>query len=521
MARFVRENGVYVGTHYFNITKRYYIHHHQKNIGRANGQNTDSNSITNILQSQKQQALASSKYNYKQLLQSQLDGDSMILLNTLYNEDKFISTLDKGLKESIQQGLDKNLKQVKLMELYRGQLAKNSFSKAFDNAATRVADFNKLLESLAEASQLIESQDGANLALALLAQRKSSEGGASISSLGQRLEQALNSFTRNNDGSAFQQEQLSRAVQYMNYLAQGLKTGAFATSKDKDKGLTEKNVSTSIGHIFNLGFAEGIVNISDKMAISALDNTFKTIFTGEGQIFKGANPVASITYEPGDINKEFGKGNKEYGKADNSLGKVKTSFEYEINGETANVDVGLTIDTSVKFLQGQGFRNLDSKRKLKTFSTGSLGIKLGEAISSIYGVGSYNTYLAYNVISRNLTKSWKKQNRALQDIILTRYLINAVSSRGGKGDFAQFILANGEVISVWELILLSEKFLGYSTSENQDQPISLHIDGREEIDSSYRKKDMQTRVVRTNDAINNTGLKASIHFDKLTKALQH
>jgi hypothetical protein len=32
---------------------------------------------------------------------------------------------------------------------------------------------------------------------------------------------------------------------------------------------------------------------------------------------------------------------------------------------------------------------------------------------------------------------------------------------------------------------------------------------------------MQTRVVRTNDAINNAGLKASIHFDKLTKALQH
>ena len=68
----------------------------------------------------------------------------------------------------------------------------------------------------------------------------------------------------------------------------------------------------------------------------------------------------------------------------------------------------------------------------------------------------------------------------LQDLILTRQLVKLFSSRGGEDDFSQWMLVNGQVISIWQLIMSTEKFVGLSHSQihqtnNQTQLVSLSL----------------------------------------------
>ena len=68
-----------------------------------------------------------------------------------------------------------------------------------------------------------------------------------------------------------------------------------------------------------------------------------------------------------------------------------------------------------------------------------------------------------------------QEAQELQNLIMTRYMTNFISSRGGAKDFAQYIIANKEVVSVLELIMYSQKnFLGKSNSQEK-QIINISI----------------------------------------------
>ena len=513
MAKYQRVNGVYTGTSYFENTNLYYIHSHQKNIGKAENRNVSKANITSIMQSQKEQAMAATKYNYKKMLSDNISNSSIDLLNLIFESDNLVSNIDKGLKESFQKGLDQNIKQAELMQLYRNTNAKDSFVKAFDQAQSRIASFNKLLETLEKAVDLIDSPDSNALGAALAAAKMSEKGGASLTTLGQRLENAVKSFIKENNGMTFKEEQVQRAATYINYLAQGLKTGTFATS---GKGLNEKSIATSVGAIFNTALGEGITTVANETGKIAIENAIVD-FSNKTTNFAGTTQVASITYTPEGGMQTFNKGDTRYGKTDRKEGNVGMSIEYGIGEEKSFIDLIIDIGISNKFYSGKKFRNLDKKGS-QDFEVGSLGIKLGDAIRFIYG-DNFNIYLAYNVMSRNQSPEWVTQNQALQDVILKRFLLNAVSSRGGSEDFSQFIFANGNVISIWELILYAENhFLGVSHSlakGDQKQPITLSIDGRNAISQGARRMNMNMRIRETNEAINNANMSAHIHLDKI------
>jgi hypothetical protein len=118
---------------------------------------------------------------------------------------------------------------------------------------------------------------------------------------------------------------------------------------------------------------------------------------------------------------------------------------------------------------------------------------------------------------------------ALNDLFLSRQINRLFASRGGSIDFAQFILANGEIVSIWELILYAERFsVGLSNSMIQEQKrmgndpnqaLVLSIPDRKDILNAGSLEDTYRRVTETNQAISKATIQAHLHIDKLRKMI--
>ena len=140
----------------------------------------------------------------------------------------------------------------------------------------------------------------------------------------------------------------------------------------------------------------------------------------------------------------------------------------------------------------------------------------------MFGVGTlYEKYLSYNILAHSDKPSIAGVSAELNDLLLTRQLLRIFSTRGGSSDFAQFMLVNGQIVSIWELILESENFLGAlsSQAESMHQAITLSIPDRPSICKAAKILNSYKRVHAVNSAINKAKITAHIHLNKLTAAL--
>jgi hypothetical protein len=94
-------------------------------------------------------------------------------------------------------------------------------------------------------------------------------------------------------------------------------------------------------------------------------------------------------------------------------------------------------------------------------------------------------YYAYNTLG--LVNQNTENYRALKQAILARNMDLFLSGLGlGTDDFSQFLLINGEVYSIWEIVQDIEKYNegssntpGYKTKSNE--PISISIQGNAQL----------------------------------------
>ena len=181
----------------------------------------------------------------------------------------------------------------------------------------------------------------------------------------------------------------------------------------------------------------------------------------------------------------------------------------------------MTVGLSNKQYRTNHFRNLYRKYSFRSFeySSGSGGT-FKEAIDAIFNSNIYNKYLAYNIMAPRSKRT--KETQALQDLILTRQIVKLFSSRGGQEDFSQWMLVNGEIISIWQIILSTEKFVGLSYShmtQTNDQAVSLSLPGAKSIEEDLVKIEAKERVPIINKKLNEMTIKAYVHIDKMAKTL--
>ena len=495
----------YSGSYDYDGGGNIYVHLHAKNIGKAmNGSSVSPSEVAQIFTERKQQAYQASKTQFTQLFKNSLNQKSQQLLNEVMDDEDLMTELQNEMGKKFQQALEVD-KMQKLMELQRSGIATDNFAKIIiNNSKDSVKNFNKLLDTMAAAAKMLNSEQGDKLAVALSVGARAT-GSMSMSQMGAGLRRALNDFEKSNNKKLMTKleiQQIDSIVQSINSLASMLETGKLANKKDKVSASAIRRMTESI---FNTAFAESISAILKETAYIAIDKEFKSALTGATQV------AIQYSNEFGQAIKE--KGIKAYGKADASFSNVKMKID-SVNDEI-NIDIGI----SDKFYKTNYFPNLPGHDSNQSYSSGSGGT-LTEALWSTFGSNLRYLYFAYNSLGHGNRSGWDIAQNALNDVILTRQITRLFAARGGNQDFAQFMFVNGQIIPIWDIIMSTKQSVGLSQSQggNDQQAVSISIPDRGEIQKvaqNYRRT-TQERIYAVNKTVNKAKILAHVNLNNLT-----
>ena len=493
----------YTGPYQWGPEKsNFYIHINQANIGRAN--NGKEQDLVSYFGQHKQNVFAASQKYYKSLFLDSVSEDSRVLLDEILNNDDMFTELDKQMTSSLQKVVSSD----KLHQLLRKQSnlykSVNVGQALLNGGLEAIKAYNKLLDTFAECCFLI-GEEGNELALALLDSKHALGTRFFGKTMGKNLKKALADFTKKNNGTTAEGQAIQNIAKQINALAKRLST-SFTDKKGRRltaegiNGIVEKN-------IFSKGFAEslaGIINNTAESAVSAMESSL--IGDKTAQVMLTDTQGNPIGFDP--------LSTKSAGKADVRFDKMI----FNLSGTTSPYQGSLVINTgiSVKSYRRGGFGNVETKSKGPTFSSGSGGT-LKEALYTVFGSSNIEAlYLAYNIFGHSSKRT--KEVQALNDIILTRQIVRLFSSRSGSSDFSQYMLLNGEVVSVWEILMTTQNFVGFSASqENATQAVQLSIPDRNKIEGASGAT-RYDRVKAINDKINSAKIYAHLHINKLKNA---
>lgn len=469
----------------------YYIHFNKINIGnRANG-------ATINFAKQRQQVKMQTMAQYKQFFNASLNGQSIDLLSAAFDldENTFLSTLNNKLQEKLQ----KDINVEKLSQLYN--VVNNGNISKYLKQAVKEDSIKKLslaLKGVADALNLLES---GNSSLGAVLSKACEEAG-SFQDLGIRLGSLLKKYQVNNNYRLIKRQSLESAKKQLNNLAKVLSTGKFVSSK---KDLTADGLSTLLlNGIISTSIAEGL---GFSMAGKAGSVLYKSI-------------LQSVGTRNVSVQSDSGKNIKITGKTDVKAKGVSVNLSAEDTG-TNGGKIDLNIGISSKFYTSQGFKDLESKSI--SISSGSGGT-LKEALDAIFS-DSISRYLAYNYFTHN------EYVTQLNDLIVKRQILRLFATAGSKEDFSQFMLINGNIISIWQIMqyaLNNDVGLSRSMDGSSAQGIVVSIPDRKNIYESNNfdlidgvsdspQISAWQRSHKVNSAISSARIYAEIHLANLAR----
>ena len=476
----------------FQYANDYYIHLNKMNIGnRAN------NAIINF-KDQKQQVQIETLKQYKDFFNTSLNGQSLEVLAAAcdLNEEDFLNVLNTELQQKLQKDININA----LGSLYQ-IVNSGDISKYLQEAVDKndVEQLSKALQVIAEALSLLEKGDKSLGAIL----NKSLKDANSFADIGGKLSQLLAEYQINNNYRLIKRQSLESAKKQLDNLAKALTSGKFVSSK---KDLTAKGLSTLLlNGIISTSIAEGLgFSIAGKSG-SIL---YKSILEAVG--------TKNVT-----VTSNSGKNIKITGKTDVKAKGVSLTLEGIDGGENAG-RINLNLGISSKFYTGQGFKDLDNKNI--SIGSGSGGT-LKQALDSIFS-DDVSRYLSYNYITHN------QYTTQLNDLITKRQILRLFATAGSEEDFAQFMLINGNVISIWEIlqyVLNNDVGLSSSMKGSSSQGIVIDIPDRPAIYASNKYDPLEgkgdnpsisawQRSHKVNTAIGSAKIYAELHLTNLARS---
>lgn len=476
--------------HYlFEGTSDYYIHKHKQNIGAASG-GGDSKTIN--YKQQREAAWNAAKSYYKTLFAANVSENSLGLVEEAFRNDDVLAELNQQMKIAIQNALkvDKiyeGFNQQKVAAYGGGDwVGEHIRGRDTQNA---LAAFDRVLGAVAKTCDLVQSQYGDDLAIALIQLRNTK--GLTLKQKNSRLLAALERFSFLKNGATFQEQQVNAVIKTLENFSKGVSD----TRKNKAKDVTKLADS-----IFNTGFAEGFGAMLRTDAITAINRVTKQALTG-------AEPTKiTFTDEFGRIVTDNYGDDKDY-KTDTRLENV--SMEVTTSDHIQKGQITFNLGLSNKQYRTAAFPAYE-KVTGKTEVHGGRSGRIEEALDSLFGAGtSRQKYLSYNyLIWYHQRSEVGKEIEELSDLIATRQLIRIFSSRGGIKDFSQFMLINGQVIPIWDILQQMRYVEG-------NEVVTLEIKDLPEDPSSYFALDQRERVKQLNEVISKSVIAAHLHLDKL------
>ena len=519
----------------------FYIHYNSLNIG-TRGEKTDFDIVSNWAR-KRDNVNAALRREYIKLWDKNLkdQNGASLTISALsaamgINQTELLNALNKEIVNSIMNRVNSTSLQT-LSQIGRNEIFSSSSLQNLTNEINADVQFNgsqtqKLLKILAMAIELIQDQYQSDGVACILAD-VISEG--KISEIGTDLYSKLDKFINDNNGKSIKPKELIKAAKSIQNLAFALKYSLF---KSKETEISEKGLRTSLRqNIISTNVAEAIALNAIGTGFDAIKTTTSTVgsetvnvdMTGRMNTFYNE----WTSYGENVLSKIKNKTQSIVRKAD-LIVKDKDGIGFEIklsnskNGnffKTLNINLGI----STKFYTGQNFKDLD--KQLKGTITSGSGGSLANAIATTWPQ-LQERYYVYNYIAHQM------YNEYTNDLLLRRMLIRLFSSAGGSGeDFAQIILVNGQLVTLWDLmqyIFQTKTFLLSSSmlKGKNDQAISLTIPERKNIikdaKTYYPKENSPkslihawTRSRAVNLSFHRSRIQADVHLGKLLKSIDY
>lgn len=508
---------------------KYYIHKHAINIGRMGDHPAvDDDYLTNVFNNY--------KYGVNATLSNTLTKQYMELINSSIHFSPFqynlmrevfdvknnnsVAILDR-MQSVIQDGLSQYINSSNLEALLQIQSNINwSASQKKNKDAMQIQKLEKalntktgsyksedglpfldeLLQAMADTVALLDSNLGNYLGVALA--NVQTKNYSSIKAYGRELNGAIEAFKDRHNGEIVDNKLLQEAFFQLQQITSRLQ---FMKNPDNDKKLSKDSLQGIVSKQFFPQMAEILsAEIKEAAKETALKVVANASRTGTESV-----PV-QITDATGHYldNHYFGGMGVKQGKADNIFRNVQlnlSSIQDDLSGEI-KMDIGISQKSYVANDFGP-----DVLKKFNVFSLGG-GMTLGNAFTLLLGNNNiYKKYLGYNIFAQGENALPKSLN-ALQDALLTRSIIYLAGGRE-KSDFAQFMLLNGQLLSVWDIVKYA---LGTDIGKNSSQQgeksngIYTSIPNSPKFMTFAKSRYWARRIIKTNESITSAVMKTHI-----------
>ena len=509
----------------------YYIHKHKENIGRMGLQKAETDSslaeLFNSYKYGKDAILSNTLTNQYLSLMYAASPDLVDLVNETLNPENSAQNILDRIQNALQQGFENQFTPNKIIQMLNIEKSTNwtisSKNKKNNNAdaialmkmlsqddASKAkqgfAFLDEILTGMTEAVRLLNSEEGAALVSVLSNMIRKRH--YSIQSLGKDFHRILDSFVKHHNGDTINGADTLKAVQLMLPIAEALETGKTKKGKklslDSLQGLVQKQFYSMLAEIFVTHIQEAAQNAAVKYIVDSVNDINNGAGTDEVEILV-TNPDGTYPEGASTLN----DGEKKYGKADAKFNNVQVSTEVVTGRDDGYFKMSVGISNKAYIINHIGEGSL---KKFNVYSLGG-GMTIGNALSLLLGTNGHirERYLAYNIFSHPQRELPLALN-ALQDTLLTRSIIYLAGARG-KDDFAQFMLLNGELLSVWDIVKFAMgNDIGRSSSQqgHNNSGIYLSIPNRKTILRYAQSRFWTRRVVKTNVTITNAAMKAHI-----------
>ncbi len=449
-------------------------------------------------------------------------------------EPKFMKALEKKLTEIFNEQFgQKNVRNIldelhitvnstnqkttllKTIENFTTRISKTISEKDFDsNMYLRQQDFENLdniLEVIAQTVKIIEGDNG-GLA-AILSQLTSQPYFKTYKQLGDTLDKRLQEYQAfMANVNTIDGEILKKAANSLQNFAKALQRGGFNTKKDGQKVFNKLTHQGSLKTLISNNFISNTLaqNFARKMVAEVYE-------------------VLGATMQVGSKKVSTSQGTKTR-KTDFIAKNLKINFQETQNGPSYEITMSLGI--SSKFYVSQSFVR---KNKVgKGTITSGRGPSLEQSLKSIFGEGHDEAmYFAYNFIAHSDEQKDQfhgNMNGRLNNLILKKEIMRLLATAGNTSDFSQFLLVNGKLYSMYEIIqyVINEKNNFYLTSYDRGfrQGIYLQIDARKNLKNKNQWDSYPNEMVAAwhrshelNETIRRSSVSARIHMQSLVKAI--
>lgn len=539
-----RERSFYTTEPFFRENLGYYIHWHDENLGRLKrGKKGD---ITKYFITQrkkmKEAAGKALKTQYKYLTHSiidQKDAKSLAFASKIVGKgtvsDDIVTAIDKVVKEQLVKRINDETIKASLItgNEFHDYLKDNSLSgKLVADLEKAGNTLNQLLEGIAKVINTLKvKKNYKNFVLGLTAAEI--QGVQSMNDLGVLFEAKVKELDKLSRSRSFfiDKEQIKILADSLNNITDWLKSQNKKNSNDFTYNILKSLFDTEISPI-GIGEAFGFYN--KRMAQEALG---QTITDSIKYIGKEEYPIVfsdpSGQYPKKSSTSDNTTGDKQ-GKADMKFKNLQIEIKKQ-KGIKQDYTLIISVGISNKLYLNNANINEDEngqkiiKKQLTKSVKVSKGIPLGDAIKSTFHQERL-IYLAYNTFAWQTESSEAKLAvEPLQDIIFTRNLVHVMAARSGE-DFASYILMNGQLFSVWDIIQYAiNNDIGALTKDQQatgpkgikyswdpDKKKGIQQDDVVQYVRQRNSISMEKRIKQSNDIINKTKFYVYLNPNSLT-----